>query len=200
MATSVDWITGEITVPRADMMITQVSPEIRELNVETWHLELRDLEASTNGMPWPDTHAHTAQNGEVAPQVTIKDPYFVTFENGVYAVNLVGANNNVADFVTLNNVQIRSNNSSGLIVYEAATSGLTPAESTVLMTTYSYILGGREIDFVGNDAQGWQRIQRDENGAEVARYNLFDQDLNRITGSVTDYLNNRTFIRREVRI
>jgi hypothetical protein len=40
--------------------------------------------------------------------------YTVTFEDGQYAVNLVGANSNIADVVNVNQVSVRSANSAGL--------------------------------------------------------------------------------------
>jgi len=58
MAVSVDWITGVITVPRADMTLIQASPEVRELDTTAFFDELKLLEASAEGMPWPDTQRH----------------------------------------------------------------------------------------------------------------------------------------------
>ena len=60
-----------------------------------------------------------------------------------------------------------------------------------------YIQGGREIDFVGNDALGWQRIERDTSGVEVRRYNLFDGDDARITGTPSTFLATGKMISKE---
>jgi len=119
MPTAVDFITGEITIDRADMPVIQVSPEIRELDVNTFRLELKDLEASADGMPWPDTHAHKGET--VLSGITyarffeIIPYYFLTFEDGQYTVNVIGANNNIADVATENQVRLIINNSAGLI-------------------------------------------------------------------------------------
>ena len=123
MAISPNWITGVITVPRADMTLIQSVPtEIRQLNLNSFHKELRALEDSVDGRPWPRTHDHntTVELGGVtyARVLEILDPYTVTFEDGQYAVNLTGANSNVADKVNVNQVSVRSANSAGLVDLE----------------------------------------------------------------------------------
>jgi hypothetical protein len=47
--------------------------------------------------------------------VVIVNGYTITYEDGQYAVNLVGANSNVADNVNVNQVSVRSANSAGLV-------------------------------------------------------------------------------------
>jgi len=120
MAISIDWGTRVINVPRLDLTLIQASPtEIRELNLNAFHLELKNLEDGEDGMPFPDTHSH---NTEVtlggltyARVIEMINGYTVTFENGAYAVNLTGANSNVGDVINVNNVSVRSANSAGLI-------------------------------------------------------------------------------------
>lgn len=119
MAISVDWGTKIITVPKADTTLVSLGPpEIRSLNVDTFRLELKALEDDVDGMVFPITHNHTAPvtvgGVTLARVVEIINGYTVTFENGSYAVNLQGANNNIGDVLNLNNVQVRSNNSAGL--------------------------------------------------------------------------------------
>ena len=50
----------------------------------------------------------------LARVIQIINGYTVTFEDGQYAVNLVGANSNVGDVVNVNQVSVRSANSAGL--------------------------------------------------------------------------------------
>jgi len=124
MAISIDWETRIITVPRADMTLIQSTPvEIRELNLNDFRLNLKDLEDGEDGIVYPDTHSHNTEvllGGIVyARVIEIINGYTVTFENGTYAVNLVGANSNVGDVVNLNFVSIRSSNSAGLISNQA---------------------------------------------------------------------------------
>ena len=47
MAISVDWATGIISVPKSYMLLVQAVPtEIRELNIDTFRLDLKDLDVS----------------------------------------------------------------------------------------------------------------------------------------------------------
>lgn len=120
MAISINWPIGVISVPKADMTLVQSTPiEIRELNINTFRLALKDLEDDEVGQVWPTTHNHntTVSVGGVtlARVVEIINGYTVTFENGTYAVNLVGANSNIGDVLNLNTVSVRAANSAGLI-------------------------------------------------------------------------------------
>lgn len=120
MAISIDWGTKVISVPKADLTLVQSTPtEIRQLDLNSFHLELRSLESTEDGMPNLITHNH---NTEVllggitfARVIEIINGYTVTFEDGQYAVNLIGANSNVGDNVNVNQVSVRSQNSAGLI-------------------------------------------------------------------------------------
>lgn len=119
MAITVDPITGEIFVPRADMPIIQVSPEVRRLDTVAFWEDLKDWEASIDGILWPDTQsnnpAYTISGFTYAQGFLVIPNYFVTFEDGQYAVALSGTNNNILDVATSNQVSILSQNSGGLI-------------------------------------------------------------------------------------
>lgn len=119
MAISIDWGTKVIFVPKADLTLIQATPtEIRELNLNTFRLALKDLEDSDEGMAFPDTHRHNTEvmvaGLTLARVVEIINGYTVTFEDGQYAVNLPGANSNVGDVVNVNQVSVRTFNSAGL--------------------------------------------------------------------------------------
>ena len=119
MAITVNWPTKVINVPKADMTLVQSTPfEIRELNINTFRLTLKNLEDDEQGQPWPTTHNHntavTVGGVTLARVVEIINGYTVTFEDGSYAVNLIGANSNVGDVVNLNTVSVRAANSAGL--------------------------------------------------------------------------------------
>lgn len=62
------------------------------------------------------------------------------------------------------------------------------------------VQGGRSIDFTGNDALGWQRVERDTAGSEIRRYNLFDEGGARITGTVAAFIAATKMISSEVAI
>lgn len=119
MASTIDWATLIITIPKADTSLVDIGPpEIRSLNVNMWRLGLKDIEDDEDGMAFLDTHQHTAPvtigGVTLARVVEVINGYTVTFENGSYAVNLEGANQNIGDVINFNSVQIRSTNSAGL--------------------------------------------------------------------------------------
>jgi hypothetical protein len=117
---SIDWGTKIISIPKAYTTLVQASPtEIRDLPLNQFRLDLKTLEASSEGMPHLKTHRHNTEislGGIVyARTIEIISGYTITFEDGNYAVNLTGANSNVGDVVNLNQVSIRSQNAAGLI-------------------------------------------------------------------------------------
>jgi 2-hydroxychromene-2-carboxylate isomerase len=119
MAITIDYTTRIISIPKADLTLVQSTPfEIYELDIDAFRLELKDIEDNIVGIPFVDSHRHftTVSVGGVtlARVVEIINGYTVTFEDGSYAVNLVGANSNIADVTNLNEVQVRSANSAGL--------------------------------------------------------------------------------------
>ncbi len=126
MAITIDWGTKTINVPKADMPVVQATPpvEIRELDLAAFRLGLKDLEDGAQGMVNPDTHRHETETllGGItyARKIEIVNGYTVTFEEGQYAVNLVGANSNLLDVLNPNQVSVRSSNSAGLIVGQGA--------------------------------------------------------------------------------
>ena len=137
MAISVNWPIKVINVPKADMTLVQSNPfEIRQLDLNVFRLALKDLEDNADGMPFPKTHNHnteiTVAGITLSRVIEIVNGYTVTFEDGQYAVNLVGANSNVSDVVNLNQVSIRSANSAGLITVSSG-SGLSTEEHDQLM-------------------------------------------------------------------
>lgn len=120
MAISIDWPSGVISVPRADMTLTQSNPtEVRELDINQFRSDLRILEDTDEGRAFQQTHLHnpeaTLQGITYARIFEILPPYSITFEDGNYAVNVTGGNSNLGDRVNLNAVSVRINNSAGLI-------------------------------------------------------------------------------------
>jgi hypothetical protein len=117
---TIDWPAKIINVPKTATTLVQTDPfEIRELDIDAFRLRLKDLEDDVEGIPWPTTHNHntivTVGGVTLARVVEIINGYTITFENGNYAVNLVGANSNIADVTNLNYVQVRAANSAGLV-------------------------------------------------------------------------------------
>ena len=119
MTISIDWGQKIIHIEKEDLTFVQSTPETWELDLDDFRLALKALESSPAGMPYPKTHNHNTETQlagiTFARMITILEPYTITFEDGQYAVNLVGANSNLADKVNLNQVSVRSQNSAGLI-------------------------------------------------------------------------------------
>jgi len=123
MAISIDWGTRIISIPKADLTLIQASPEVREINVNWFRLELKKLEDDDAGIPFPDTHRHSTEvtlaGLTYARIVEIINGYTVEFENGQYSVNCVGANHNLSDVKVQNSVSLIVNNAAGLITNTA---------------------------------------------------------------------------------
>ena len=125
MAISVNPQTFVITVPKADLTLVQATPtEIYNLDVNSFRLWLKDWEdngspANDAGITFPVTHLHypevTLGGLTFARVINILAPYTITFEDGQYAVNLIGGNTNIGDKTNVNQVSVRPQNSAGLI-------------------------------------------------------------------------------------
>ena len=134
MALSIDPITHVITVPQADL--TLVSGSLYEHDTNAFRLELKSWEDSAEGMVQPKTHDHNAEVAlgglTLARVIEIIPPYTITYQDGQYAVNLVGSNNNIADRLNINQVSVRSNNTAGMVTITSG-SGLSAEEHDQLM-------------------------------------------------------------------
>lgn len=119
MAINITWGTSVINVAKADMTLVQTMPsEIYELDMDFFRLKLKDLEDSEDGIMFTDTHVHnppiTISGAVLARVVEILAPYTVTFEDGQYRVNVVGANTNIGERINVNQVSVSTSNSAGL--------------------------------------------------------------------------------------
>ena len=116
MSISVDHLTREIYIPQADL--TFVSTGLYLLDVNDFWLWLKDWEDDEANINMPATHSRfpevTVGGVTLAAVLEVINGYTVTFEDGMYAVKLGGANNNIADVLNVNMVSLRSNNSAGL--------------------------------------------------------------------------------------
>ncbi|MDO8629389.1 MAG: hypothetical protein Q7R41_02755 [Phycisphaerales bacterium] len=131
---SINHISKVISVPQADL--TNLGGGIYELNVDTFRLALKSIEDDADGMTLLDTHRHvppvTVGGVTLARVVEIINSFTVTFENLQYAVNLVGANNNIADVANVNQVSIRSANSAGMVEITGGDGSFTSADRTTI--------------------------------------------------------------------
>ena len=129
---NIEWGTKIINVLKADMTQIQSNPtSIYEMDIDDFRTTLNDLSDDAEGMPFDTTHQHVAPVSlggvDLARVIEIINGYSITFEDGQYAVNLIGANSNIADKVNVNQVSIRSANSAGLVDSGLTTSGIVDA-------------------------------------------------------------------------
>lgn len=139
MAITVDYLTKIISIPQAD--ITFVTGTLYELDTDWFRLQLKAIEASTDGMPFQDMHLHntevTVAGTTFFRTIEIINGFSVEFiPDAQWSVRLAGSNNNIFDvennILVQNQVQVIAQNSAGGIVVETGTSGLTPTESAQL--------------------------------------------------------------------
>jgi len=116
--------------------LTNLGGGIYELDLDQFRLDLKALEDDEEGMPFLDTHQHNTEvtlgGITLARVIEFINGYTVTFEDGQYAVNAVGANSNIADVMNVNQVSLRTFNSAGLIQVTSG-SGLSQEEHDQLM-------------------------------------------------------------------
>lgn len=145
MAITINWGTKVINVPQADL--TPLGGDVYELDANWFRLELKSLEDSDEGMIFPKTHNHNTEvvlsGVTYARIIEIINGYTITFEDGQYAVNVVGANSNISDVTNVNQVSIRMNNSAGLITVD--TGGGATADPA---TEHNNFSGGVTLDVV----------------------------------------------------
>lgn len=124
---SIDWATKIISIPQS--YLTSLGGDIYELDTDQFRLDLKDLEDDETGIPFLDTHRHNTEvvlaGVTYSRVIEIINGYTITFEDGMYAVNLVGSNNNIANVTNVNQVSVRSNNSAGLITVATGAVDLT---------------------------------------------------------------------------
>jgi hypothetical protein len=153
MAITINWLTFVIYVPKADLTLIQAGPpEIYELDIDWFRLKLRDIEDNEEGVPFLKTHNHNTEvllgGVTFARVVEILAPYTVTFQDGQYAVNLVGANSNIGDRVNVNQVSVRSYNSAGLTSSQSVWDELIANHLTVGTT-------GKALNDAGSAGNPW---------------------------------------------
>lgn len=193
MAISIDWGTKVIFVPKADTQLISLTPiEIRSLDLNNFRLELKALEALAEGMPYERTHVHntavTVGGVTLARVVEIINNYTVTFEDGPYAVNLVGANSNVGDVINFNQVSVRSSNSAGLTFSEEI-NNQSYIGAAVYINSVSGLPGinfprGTPTDPVNNFPDAYQIAQnRKFNNYHLGGNNFILTNLDVIAGS-----------------
>lgn len=140
-----------------------------------------------------------ADTAAIEPIVTTNLDVLVSSRNSV--VPMDNATSVAAHLATINAIGALNNISVGDILTAVLTSGNTvDDELSAILVLRDFIEGGRDIDFTGNDALGWQRIERNVAGTLIRRYNLFDENAARINESVASFIGRQGMISSEVAI
>lgn len=121
---TIDYQTYEILIPKADTVFEGIDPisgrEIRSLDMDFLWKALADIQDDQEGAWAPTCFVNTPPQDlgtfTLGRSVLILAPYFVTFEDGTYAVELGGGNTNLQTRTTINSVAVYSNNTAGLVV------------------------------------------------------------------------------------
>lgn len=144
MAYTVNWQTRVVSIPKTDLTLVTASPEVYNLDLDTFRLAVRAIEASEAGIVF-QTEGQTAPNSGIirhtppstfgnttlARVVSMINTFKVEFEDGQYTVEIIGGNSNFNTEVVRNQVSIATNNSAG-IVQVTSGSGLSAAQATQL--------------------------------------------------------------------
>ena len=117
MSISVNWANKVITIPQNDL--TFVESGVYELDMNDFKSWVQAEEESESGICCERIMKHNTEVSlggvTYARTIEIINGYTVTFEDGQYAVNLTGANNNLADVLNVNQVSCRSANTAGMV-------------------------------------------------------------------------------------
>lgn len=139
-----------------------------------------------------DQAEHDATQAQIAALVV---PMDAATSQAEHDATQVGIGLNLAAIAGLNNISV------GDILTAVLSSGNTvDAELSGILAMFDFIEGGRDIDFAGDDALGWQRIERSVAGVLIRRYNLFDDGGSRINETVASFIGRSGMISAEVAI
>jgi hypothetical protein len=132
MPISVDFATKVITIPQSDLSL--VTGTLYQCDTQGIRLQLKEWEASEDGIIFDDTHIHntevTVAGTTFARTIEVINGYSITFEEDIYfyAVRLANSNNNFFDaennILNQNTVMVIAQNSAGLIVGSAQASAI----------------------------------------------------------------------------
>ncbi len=146
MAISIDFATGIITIPQADL--TLISGDLYDLPTETkFRADVNALMDDEIGIVFDDPILHNTEVTIVgvtyARFIEVINGYSITFEDLLYSVRLIESNNNLFDVENgiLNasgNVTVVGQNSAGLQTIISG-SGLSAEQATQLLKVFQLL-------------------------------------------------------------
>lgn len=167
MAISINWVTKVIYIPQ-----NYLTPSSGRyiLNIETLRNDLKNIEDSDEGLPYPDTHRRNAPvtlAGVVYTQTfEILAPYTISFENTgtPYTVVVEGGNHNIGDVTNFDGgVSMIIGNSAGLIVNTVNIGGGVGTVAEVADAVWNAVSSsfntsgttGAKLNSAGNSGDPW---------------------------------------------
>ena len=139
-----------------------------------------------------DQAEHDATQAQIAALVV---PMDAATSQAEHDATQVGIGLNLAAIAALNDISV-----SDILTAVLSSGNTVDAELSAILAMRDFIEGGRDIDFVGSDVLGWQRIERSVAGVLLRRYNLFDEAGARINESVPSFIGRQGMISSEVAI
>lgn len=141
----IDFPTKVITVQKTDTFFTLVATDTYEMDTNDFRLAVLDRLDDSDGIVFDDVFNHnttvTLGGIDYARLIEVINGYTITFDDtgGGWIANLVGSNNNILDVTNLTAVQVRSNNSAGLIQVTSG-SGLSQDQDDRLTALFNEAL------------------------------------------------------------
>jgi len=136
-----------------------------------------------------DQAEHDATQAAIAAQVV---PMDAATSQAEHDATQVGIGLNLAAIGALNDISVAD-----IMTFVLGSGNTVDAELSGILALSSFIEGGREIDFVGDDVLGWQRVERNIGGTIIRRYDLFDEADVRINETVASFIGRSGMIARE---
>jgi hypothetical protein len=178
MTYSVNWSTKVVTIPKADTVLVSASPDVRSLDLTTLWENIIAIEESSEAISFDtivrNVAPFTVAGVTLARVVEIINGYKIEFEDGQYAVNILGGNSNISDVIVRNQVSVNTGNSAGLVQVSSG-SGLSTEQATMLEEIY--VLMGLDPGRPLTTHQTYRRVPADGSTIDQA----IDQDNGVVT-------------------
>ena len=152
--------------------------------------------ASLNDLSQADVQAALTAQGYTTARAILLDFLDVAVSSRSTPAQITASETNIlAAIAALNNISVAD-----ILTAVLGSGNTVDAELSAILALSNFIQGGRDIDFVGSDVLGWQRIERDPAGVLLRRYNLFDESGSRINETVASFIARSGMISSEVAI
>jgi len=189
---TVSWNEKLILISKDDL--EHIGGNIYMLDINKFKADISDLMDDSDGIVNDTIYLNNPpfelDGVTYARGLKIINDYKIEFEDGNYAVNLIGANSNIASVSVVNQVSVRPFNSAGLQIVPVGsglskdehdrlfstvekTDTISVDESKIAESVWKYKQGGWEID-----SENKQMVMLNNDGTELQRFDCFDESGN----------------------